>query len=291
MHVVDNVPLDKLDELESLAGVTLSRTMANSYAHVALNLREVPAFRDLRVRQAVAHAIDRASIANDVLEGVVSVIDSVIQPMSWAHNDAVKFYAYDPERSRLLLREAGFTDTDGDGIVEKDGEPLLFKGTTRSGHAEWEMVLQVVQAQLKDAGIGMEIQNYEPTLLGELWFSGKIPFFLSSWTLPADPEITRFFASDRTPPRGRNIYYYENEELTELLYASDQALDRDKRKELLFRAQEIVAREVPVIPLYNRTIVSAYPDVLQSVKPNPTNAGLFWNVHEWTVADGRLHSK
>ena len=101
----------------------------------------------------------------------------------------------------------------------------------------------------------------------------------------------RFFASDRTPPRGRNIYYYENEELTELLYASDQALDRDKRKELLFRAQEIVAREVPVIPLYNRTIMSAYPDVLQSVKPNPTNAGLFWNVHEWTVADGRLHSK
>ena len=291
VHVVDNVPLDKLDELESLAGVTLSRTMANSYAHVALNMREVPAFRDLRVRQAVAHAIDRASIANDVLEGVVSVIDSVIQPMSWAHNDAVKFYAYDPERSRSLLREAGFEDTDGDGIVEKDGEPLLFKGTTRSGHAEWEMVLQVVQAQLKDVGIGMEIQNYEPTLLGELWFSGKFTFFLSAWTLPADPEITRFFASDRTPPRGRNIFYYENEELTELLYASDQALDRDKRKELLFRAQEIVAREVPVIPLYNRTIVSAYPDVLQSAKPNPTNAGLFWNVHEWTVADGRLHSK
>ena len=163
VHVVDNVPLDKLDELESLAGVTLTRTMANSYAHVALNLKEVPAFRDLRVRQAVAHAIDRASIANDVLEGVVSVNDSVIQPMSWAHNDAVKFYAYDPERARSLLLEAGFEDTDGDGIVEKDGEPLLFKGTTRSGHAEWEMVLQVVQAQLKDAGIGMEIQNYEPT--------------------------------------------------------------------------------------------------------------------------------
>ena len=284
VHVVDNVPLDKLDELESIEATTLSRTMANSYANIALNLKEVPAFRDLRVRQAVAHAIDRDAIANDVLEGVVTVVDSVVQPMSWAFNDAVEMYAYDPDRSRALLAEAGYADSDGDGIVEKDGEPLSFRGTTRSGYAEWEMVLQVLQAQLKSVGMKLEIQNYEPTLLGELWFGGKLPFFFSAWTLPADPEITRFFASDRTPPRGRNIYYYENDELTELLYASDRTIDRTERKELLFRVQEIVAREVPIIPLYNRTIVSAFPDVLRNAKPNPTNAGLFWNVHEWEIA-------
>jgi len=283
VHVVDNVPLDKVDELEGIPGVEVSRTMGNSYAHVALNLREVPAFRDLRVRQAVAHAIDRRAIAEDVLDGVVTVVDSVIQPMSWAFNAGVASYGYDPARAKELLSEAGYEDRDGDGIVEKEGVPLTFAGTTRSGHAEWEMVLQVLQAQLKAVGIGMEIRNYEPTLLGELWFSGKLPFFLSAWTLPADPEITLFYASDRTPPRGRNIYYYENEELTRLLYSSDQTVDREKRKELLFRAQEILAREVPEIPLYNRTIVSAFPDTLRNVKPNPTNAGLFWNVHEWDL--------
>jgi peptide/nickel transport system substrate-binding protein len=284
VHVVDNVPLDKLDELESVSGLTLSRTMGNSYAHVSLNLREVPAFRDVRVRQAIAHAIDRRAIAEDVLDGVVTVVDSVIQPMSWAFNEEVEFYDYDPEKAKALLHEAGYEDEDGDGIVEKDGAPLSFPGTTRSGHAEWEMVLQVLQAQLKAVGIEMEVRNYEPTLLGELWFSGKLPFFLSAWTLPADPEITLFFASDRTPPRGRNIHYYENEELTRLLYASDQTVDRARRRELLREAQEIVAREAPVIPLYNRTFVAAYPSNLRNVKPNPTNAGLFWNVHEWEVA-------
>lgn len=283
VHVVDNVPLDKLDELQDAHGLVLSHTMANSYAHVALNLREVPAFRDLRVRQAIAHAIDRKAIAEEVLGGVVTVVDSVIQPMSWAFDPDVHFYEYDPAKSRALLREAGYVDTDGDGIVEKDGVPLSFPGTTRAGHAEWEMVLQVLQAQLKAVGIRMEIRNYEPTLLGELWFSGKLPFFLSAWTLPADPDITLFFASDRTPPRGRNIYYYQNQELTRLLYASAETIDRAKRKELLFRAQEIVAREVPVIPLYNRTLVSAFPASLRNVKPNPTNAGLFWNVYEWEV--------
>ncbi len=299
VQVVDNVPLDKVDELEGIPGVQVSHTMGNSYAHVALNLREVPAFRDLRVRQAVAHAIDRRAIAEDVLEGVVKVVDSVIQPMSWAFNPGVEFYDYDPARARELLREAGYEDRDFDGVVEKD-VPLSFPGTTRSGHAEWEMVLQVLQAQLKSVGIGMEIRNYEPTLLGELWFGGKLPFFLSAWTLPADPELTLFFASDRTPPRGRNIYYYENEELTRLLYASDQTVDRDERKRLLYQAQEILAREVPEIPLYNRTLVSAFPEALRNVKPNPTNAGLFWNVHEWeldsTAADpmsfdGRLRRR
>jgi peptide/nickel transport system substrate-binding protein len=129
----------------------------------------------------------------------------------------------------------------------------------------------------------MEIRNYEPTLLGEMWFSGKTELFLSAWTLPADPEITLFFAADRFPPRGRNIYYYENPELTEMLYASDRIVAREPRRELLFKAQEILASEVPLIPLYNRTIVSAYPPSLRGVRPNPTNAGLFWNVHEWEV--------
>jgi peptide/nickel transport system substrate-binding protein len=256
--------------------------MANSYVHIALNSREVPAFRDVRVRRALAHAIDRDAIGRDVLEGVVTVVDSVIQPPSWAFNPDVRFFEYDPERAVQLLLEAGWEDRDGDGVVDKDGEPLSFIGTTRSGHAEWEKVLQVVQAQLRQVGIQFEIRNYEPTLLGELWFGGKTQFFLSAWTLPADPEITLFFAADRTPPAGRNIYFYENEELTEILYASDQTVDRERRKELLFRAQEIVARDVPLIPLYNRTIVSAFPQSLKNVKPNPTNAGLFWNVHEWT---------
>jgi peptide/nickel transport system substrate-binding protein len=281
VHVVDNVPLDKIDELEGIPGVEVSRTMGNSYAHVALNLREVPAFRDLRVRQAVAHAIDRRAIAEDVLEGVVTVVDSVIQPMSWAFQRGVVPYGTILGARLEALERGGRQDRDGNGIVEKKESSL--PGTTRSGHAEWEMVLQVLQAQLKAVGIGMEIRNYEPTLLGELWFGGKLPFFLSAWTLPADPEITLFYASDRTPPRGRNIYYYENEELTRLLYASDQTVDRERRKELLFQAQEILAREVPEIPLYNRTIVSAFPETLRNVKPNPTNAGLFWNVHEWEL--------
>src|SRR5262245_54887571 len=82
VQVVDNVPLDKVDELEGIPGVQISKTMGNSYSHLALNLREVPAFRDLRVRQAIAHAIDRRAIAKDVLGGVVTVVDSVIQPMS-----------------------------------------------------------------------------------------------------------------------------------------------------------------------------------------------------------------
>jgi peptide/nickel transport system substrate-binding protein len=283
VHLVDNVPLDKVREAEAIPGLTVTRTVANSYVNLSLNQKTVPAFRDLRVRQALAQAIDRQAIARDLLGSVVTVVNSVIQPPSWAHNPKVEFYPYDPEGSRRLLAEAGWEDGDGDGTREKNGQPLSFIGSTRAGHAEWERVLQLVQAQLKAVGVRMEIRNYEPTLLGEMWFAGETEVFLSAWTLQADPELTLFFAADRTPPQGRNIYFHQNPELTRILYASDRTVEHERRKALLFQAQEIVAREVPLIPLYNRTLVSAFPRSLRQVKPNPTNAGLFWNVHEWEV--------
>ena len=103
------------------------------------------------------------------------------------------------------------------------------------------------------------------------------------WQMPADPELTMFFAADRTPPAGRNINYYKDDELTRLLYASDRTVDRQERRRLLQRAQQIVAEAAPEIPLYSITRLDAVPSTLQNFKGNPTNTGIFWNVHEWVV--------
>ena len=99
----------------------------------------------------------------------------------------------------------------------------------------------------------------------------------------SDPELTTFFAADRTPPAGRNINYFKDDALTELLYASDRTVDREKRRQLLQRAQMIVADAVPEIPLYSITRLDAVPATLAGFKGNPTNTGIFWNVHEWEI--------
>jgi len=103
------------------------------------------------------------------------------------------------------------------------------------------------------------------------------------WQMPSDPELTTFFAADRTPPAGRNINFLKDAALTELLYASDRTIDRARRRELLQRAQAILADAVPEIPLYSVTRLDAVPAALGGFKGNPTNTGIFWNVHEWEI--------
>jgi ABC-type transport system substrate-binding protein len=74
-----------------------------------------------------------------------------------------------------------------------------------------------------------------------------------------------------------------DEALTRLLYASDRTVDRAERKALLERAQAIIADAVPEIPLYSVTRLDAVPATLEHFKGNPTNTGIFWNVHEWAI--------
>ena len=120
-------------------------------------------------------------------------------------------------------------------------------------------------------------------LISGLWFEGKFDAMLHWWHMPADPELTLFFASDRTPPNGRNINYVDDDSLTRLLYASDRTVDYEKRRALLVAAQQRIAELAVEIPLYNVTRLDAVPSTLEGFTGNPTNAGIFWNVHQWRI--------
>ncbi|MEP7382246.1 MAG: peptide ABC transporter substrate-binding protein [Gemmatimonadota bacterium] len=282
-HLAALVPWDKFRELKDVPGLTMHRMMGNSYEHITLNERSVPAFRDVRVRRALIHAIDRELLARTILDGLAPVIDGSIQPLSWAYTDSVRKYPYDTTRARALLDEAGWRDTNGDGIREKDGSPLRFTLMTQAGFAIRENIAQAVQRQLKDVGVDVKIQLVDGTAISSLWFEGKFDAMLHWWHMPSDPEITTFFASDRTPPAGRNINYIADDSLDRLMYASDRTVARAPRRALLVAAQQRLAELAPEIPLYNVTRLDAVPATLRNFKGNPTNTGIFWNVWEWEV--------
>jgi peptide/nickel transport system substrate-binding protein len=282
-HVVALVPWDKHREINARRGITLHRSMGNSYEHVTLNEHRVEAFRDVRVRRALTHAIDRELIVRTILDSLAPVIHGPIQPLSWAYTDSVARYPYDPGRARSLLDEAGWRDTDGDGLRQKDGHDLRFTLITQAAFAVRENVAQAIQRMFKDVGVGMEIQLVDGTAISSLWFEGKFDAMLHWWHMPADPELTLFFAADRTPPAGRNINYVDDDSLTRLLYASDRTVDRAGRRVFLVAAQQRVAELAVEIPLYNVTRLDAVPARLVGFKGNPTNAGIFWNIHEWEI--------
>jgi peptide/nickel transport system substrate-binding protein len=283
VHLVALVPWDKLREIRDLPHLTVHRMMGNSYEHVTLNQRQVPAFADVRVRHALAHAIDRELIVGTILDGLAPVVHGPIQPLSWAFEPDVATYPYDPVRARTLLDAAGWRQARPGAIREKDGRPFAFTLIAQAGFAVRENVAQALQQQLREVGIDMRIQLHDGTSISSLWFAGRFDAFLHWWHMPADPELTLFFASDRMPPRGRNINFMADDELTDLLYRSDRTVDRRERRALLGQAQRRVAELLPEIPLYNVTRLDVVPVGLRGFKGNPTNTGVFWNIHEWTL--------
>jgi peptide/nickel transport system substrate-binding protein len=236
----------------------------------------------VRVRRALAHAIDRETIVATILDSLVTTVNGPIQPLSWAYEPGVPAYDFNPEKARALLDSAGWKHG-ANGVREKDGKPLAFTLITQAGFAIRENVSQAIQKQLRDVGVNAQVKLIDGTSISTVWFSGDFDAMLHWWQSGADPEITTFFAADRTPPAGRNINYLRDDSLTVLLYASDRTVDQNKRRELLRQAQQRVAALVPEIILYNTSKIDAVPASLKNFKGNPTNAGPFWNVYEWEM--------
>src|SRR6266851_1587389 len=260
VHLVALVPWDKYREIAGLPSIVVHKTPGNAYEHVTLNERHFPPFADLRVRRALIHAIDRQTLTRTILDGLAPVADGPVQPLSWAYTDQVKRYGYDPQRTRSLLDEAGWKETGGGGIRASNGHPLSFTLMTQAGFAIRENVAQAIQQQFRQVGVDARVELVDGTAISTIWFEGRFDAMLHWWQLPADPELTLFFAADRTPPAGRNINYFRDDALTGILYASDRTVDREER-----------------------TRLDAVPATLQHFKGNPTNTGIFWNVDEWEI--------
>jgi peptide/nickel transport system substrate-binding protein len=283
VHLVATVPWDKHREIEGVPELTIHRTPGNAYEHVTLNQRQFPAFADVRVRRALTLAVDRELIAKTILDGLAPVTHGPIQSVSWAFTDEVTKYPFDPARARALLDEAGWRDGNGDGVRESAGRPLAFTLITQAGFAVRESVAQVLQRQFREIGANMSIALHHGTSISQIWFEGRFDAMLHWWQMPADPELTLFFAADRTPPAGRNINFVSDDELTRLVYAADRTVDLGERKRYLRDAQLRIADLAVEIPLYNVTKLDAVPARLHGFTGNPTNAGAFWNVGEWEI--------
>lgn len=285
VQLVGLIPWDKVRELQGVSSIRLNKVLGEGYEHVTLNEQHFPPFADQRVRQALSYAVDRATIIKTVLDGQVSIANGPVQPVSWAYEPNLRAYEFDTAKTNQLFEADGWHRA-SDGVRTKNGQRLAFTLITQAGYAIRENVAQALQKQFKDVGADVQIRLIDGTAISAVWFSGKFDALLHWWQMGADPEITLMFASDRTPPAGRNIDYVQDSLLTAVLYASDRTVDLSARRELMQRAQRRIADLAVEIPLYNTSKIDAVPATLRNFKGNPTNAGPFWNVYEWEFGSG-----
>lgn len=263
------------------------RYLAASYTYLGYNLK-CPLFKDKRVRQAISYAINKEEIIDGVLLGLGTIATGPYKPDMWAYNPNVKRYPYNPKKARQLLTEAGFKDSDGDGILDKDGRPFIFTIITNQGNLNRLNTAQIIQYRLSKIGIKVKIRVIEwASFIKEFIDKRRFEATILGWTIPPEPDLYDVWHSSKTSPGGLNFISYKNPEVDRLIEEARHTFDIEKRRECYFRIQEILADEQPYTFLY---VPEALPIVharFKGIEPAP--AGISYNFIKWYVPKRLQH--
>ncbi|MGW8313455.1 MAG: peptide-binding protein [Desulfuromonadales bacterium] len=254
-----------------------------SYTYLGYNLNK-PLFQDQRLRQAISYAINKQEIIDGVLLGLGEIATGPYKPDTWVYNKNVKRYPYDPDRSKSLLAEAGWTDSDGDGILDKDGQKLAFTIVTNQGNDLRSKTAEIIQRRLKEVGIAIEIRVVEwATFLKEFIFPGNFDATILGWSGGPEPDQYNIWHSSKTAPRELNFIKYKNPEVDKLLEQGRRTFDQSERKKIYDRFQEILAEEQPYTFLYVADALPAVAKRFRGIEPSP--AGITYNFIKWWVPE------
>ena len=237
------------------------------YQYVGLNLRD-PILADVRVRQALAYAIDRQAIVAYLRRGLAVPAAGMLPPISWAVEPGVRTYPFDPARARALLDAAGYPDPDGDGPRPR------FSLSLKVSNIEFNRLQSaVIQQNLRAVGIDLDVRTYEFATLYADVLKGNFQLYTLQWIggSVADPDILRrVFHSTQVPPAGFNRGYYNNPRVDGLLDRAALADIDTERRALYGDVQRIVADDVPYISLWSKTNAVVARRSLDGIRLSPT---------------------
>ncbi|MFQ5914586.1 MAG: ABC transporter substrate-binding protein [Nitrospinota bacterium] len=249
--VVNAVSPDSLARLERRPNLKVMRAPGTNFTYLGFNLED-PILSRLKVRQAIAHAVDREVIIRYLLRGLARPATGLLPQSHWAYRKDVPSYAHNPALARRLLDEAGYPDPDGDG--EEPRLRLSFKTSQNETRIE---IAEVIQEQLRRVGIALAIRSFEwGTFFSDIR-KGNFQLYTLTWVGTLDPDIYYYiFHSSNVPPRGANRGRYRNARLDRWLEAGRRLSGVSARRQMYGRAQEILARELPYVNLWHATNVA-----------------------------------
>jgi peptide/nickel transport system substrate-binding protein len=257
------------------------RYAAFRYDYLAFNL-ENPLFKDKRVRTAIASAIDKKAIIDGVYQGYAVPATGPFPPASWACNKSVQPIPFDVERAKKLLKEAGWSDTDGDGILDKNGKPFEFTIITNQGNKVRESIAQVLQNNLEHIGIKINIRIIEWSVFITKFVDQKqFDALILGWNLSRDPDPYPMWHSRQTGPGQYNFVSYKNPEIDRLLDLGRRTFDPEQRRPIYNKIHAILADDVPYVFLTNPESLPVVHKKIAGVDLAP--AGLGWNFKDWYI--------
>jgi len=280
--------LNAVREDESL---TLYTAPLSGHNLVFLNLDRA-IFQDRAVRQAMMWALDRQKLVDEVLGGQGIVIHSPIMPSSWAYAPGVQQYHYDPRKAKDMLEEAGWFDDDRDGARERGSLKLEFTLATNDDDPVRVRLIEAISEQLAAVGIRATPKTVGwEELVSQMLRLRRFDAILGGWqNLPPDPDLYPYWHSSQASEDGLNFANYISEEADLFLQDARSTSDRQQRADSYRRFQELFARDVPSLllyqPVYNYAVDASVHDV--QVGPMINSSDRFRTITKWYIATRRM---
>jgi peptide/nickel transport system substrate-binding protein len=214
------------------------------YNYLAWNCRSVW-FRDPRVRRAMTMLFDREKINKELYGGFAEIVTGPFYIRSWAYNHSVEPIPFDPAGAMKLLDEAGWIDSNHDGVREKNGAKFEFDFYIASGSETGRRFSELLQEQCRKAGVIVNIRQIEGATFFDKMFKGEYDGTALAWRLENDPDIYDTFHSSQVPPIGLNHTFYSNIHVDSLLEEGRVEFDHEKREEIYHRVHRLIHDDQP----------------------------------------------
>jgi peptide/nickel transport system substrate-binding protein len=238
--VINDLPVDTLPRLAKQPHLRLLSSTSTNFFYMGLNLQDAD-LRDVRIRRALACAIDPQPIIDHLLQGQAVPATGLLPPDHWAYHRPADLPSYDPGRARALLTEARGTAA----------PPLRLEYKTSTDETA-RLVAQVIAQQLADVGVQVELHSYEwGTFYGDIK-AGRFQLYCLTWTGVVEPDLYHYiFHSQSTPPAGANRGHYANPAMDAALDAARLTLEPTQRRRYYATVQDLAATDLPYIPLWH----------------------------------------
>lgn len=274
---VSRVLPELVAQAEAMPTLQLFSSPIPGYSLVLLNLSSpnAPYLSDLKVRQALAHGLNRERILNDIVPGAGMLANSPILPGTWAYNPDTPSYAYDPDRARALLDEAGWVDTNGDGIRDKDGVAMEFilhvDDSSRS-----RLIARAIAEDWASIGVKAVPQPMAISgLVGDVLSPRNFTAAFVNWEYLGDPDPYPLWHSTQVSPNGQNYSGWTSRQADILMEQARITSDRELRRQLYGEFQTLFAQELPAIllsyPLYTYAATTAVKDIEMGLLNQPAD--------------------
>lgn len=258
---INSLTPDTIVTLAKDPNLAIAKGPGTRLAYLGFNLRD-PILKDVRVRQAIAYALDRKPMIQYLWRGEAELARSILPTQSWAYNPDLPDYEHDPEKARQLLDAAGYPAVDG----------MRFHITMKtSTDANTRLMAAVMQQQLRAVGIALDIRSFEFATFFSDVQHGAFQMYGLRWIGGnEDPDIFEYaFHSSKFPPNGANRDYYSNPKVDALIDKARQEVDPKVRKMLYLEVQSILAQDLPYINLWYLDNVMVHANRVRNLRLNP----------------------